>query len=84
VKALNDTAGPDGLVPSLLVFGFFPRTPDAPKEFPAQRARFQAMKTARAEYERLISIERIQRGLRKQINPAADRVYNPGDHVHVY
>jgi hypothetical protein len=85
VKALNDTAGPDGLVPSLFVFGTFPRTPDAPKEFPAQRAKFQAMKTARAEYEeRLISIEWIQRGLRKQITPAADRVYNPGDHVHVY
>jgi hypothetical protein len=77
VKALNDTAGPVGLVPSLLVFGTLPRTPDAPKEFPAQRARLQAMKTARAEYERLISIERIQRGLRKQITPAADRVYNP-------
>ena len=25
VKAINDTAGPDGLVPTLLVFGAYPR-----------------------------------------------------------
>ena len=25
VKAVNDTAGPDGLVPTLLVFGAYPR-----------------------------------------------------------
>jgi hypothetical protein len=24
-KAINDTAGPDGLVPTLLVFGAYPR-----------------------------------------------------------
>ena len=24
-KAINDTAGPDGLVPTLLVFGIYPR-----------------------------------------------------------
>jgi hypothetical protein len=84
VKALNDTAGPDGLVPSLLVFGALPRPPEIRKEFPAQRARFQAMHTARAEYERLVSAERIRRGLRKQVTPAADRIYSPGDHVYVY
>jgi hypothetical protein len=25
VKAINDTAGPDGLVPTLLIFGAYPR-----------------------------------------------------------
>ena len=25
VKAVNDTAGPDGLVPTLLVYGAYPR-----------------------------------------------------------
>ena len=28
VKAVNDSAGPDGLVPMLLVFGAYPRTTD--------------------------------------------------------
>ena len=32
VKAINDTAGPDGLVPTLLVYGAYPRisNPDPP------------------------------------------------------
>ena len=25
IKAINDTAGPDGLVPTLLVYGAYPR-----------------------------------------------------------
>ena len=28
VKAVNDSAGPDGLVPTLLVFGAYPRMTD--------------------------------------------------------
>jgi hypothetical protein len=28
VKAVNDTAGPNGLVPTLLVFGAYPRITD--------------------------------------------------------
>ena len=28
VKAINDTAGPDGLVPTLLIFGAYPRMTD--------------------------------------------------------
>ena len=40
VKAINDTAGPDGLVPTLLVFGAYPRLADADPPAPsiAQRA----------------------------------------------
>jgi hypothetical protein len=84
VKALNDTAGPDGLVPSLLVLGTLPRPPNSTKEFPAQSERFQAMDTARKEYERLIAAERVARGMQKQVTPAADRRYATGDRVYVY
>jgi hypothetical protein len=40
VKAVNDTAGPDGLVPILLVFGAYPRMtePDLPAPTTTQRA----------------------------------------------
>jgi hypothetical protein len=40
VKAVNDTAGPDGLVPTLLVFGAYPRMMeyDPPALSIAQRA----------------------------------------------
>lgn len=34
VKACNDTAGPNGLVPILLVLGFMPRLPIAPLDLP--------------------------------------------------
>jgi hypothetical protein len=84
VKAMNDTAGPDGLFPSLLVFWAFHRPPEVQKEFPAQRARLKAMLTTSAEYEHFFSTERVLRGLRKQVNPAADRTYSPGYHVYVY
>ena len=40
VKAVNDTAGPDGLVPTLLVFGAYPRmvATDPPAPSISQRA----------------------------------------------
>jgi hypothetical protein len=84
IKALNDTAGPDGLVPSLLVFGVSPRSPEISRKFPAQRSRLKAMHTAREEYEKKIAKERILRGLNKNVTPAADRIYSAGDKVYVY
>jgi hypothetical protein len=36
VKAVNDCVGPEGLVPSLLVFGVMPRLPDFPLQVPSQ------------------------------------------------
>jgi hypothetical protein len=68
IKALNDTAGPDGLVPSLLVFGVFPISPEISREFPAQRSRLKTMHTAREEYEKVIAKERILRGLNKMFH----------------
>jgi hypothetical protein len=69
VKAIA-TAGTAGLVPSFLVFGVPPRPPETTKDFPAQRARFEAMQTARKEYERIIAKERVLRGLNKKVTPA--------------
>lgn len=36
VKALNDTAEPELLVPTLLVFGVMPRIPLTPTDLPSQ------------------------------------------------
>lgn len=48
VKAVNDTAGPDGLVPTLLVFGAFPRinydSPPSPSTLRRAEAISKAMK----------------------------------------
>jgi hypothetical protein len=52
-KAINDTAGPDGLVPTLLVFGAYPRMveSDAPSITVTQRA--IVIKKAMVEVQKL-------------------------------
>ena len=51
--ALNNTAGPEGLTPTLLVFGMIPKLPLGHPENKAtnQRDRFKATETARKEME---------------------------------
>jgi Reverse transcriptase (RNA-dependent DNA polymerase) len=63
VKASNDTANADGLVPSLLVFGVLPRFPIAPADLPDQGMRMAAIQAARAEMEQIVCAKRIQRAL---------------------
>ena len=49
VKAVNDTAGPDGLVPTLLVFGTYPRLVDSSPPSPSIAARSIAIRKVMAE-----------------------------------
>ncbi len=49
VKAMNDTMGPDGLVPSYLVFGCIPRFPAVDSTVPNQKDRMNALEKARNE-----------------------------------
>ena len=46
VKAMNDTIGENGLVPSLLVFGIVSRSPIISTEIPSQRERMKILSTA--------------------------------------
>ena len=52
-KAINDSAGPDGLIPTLLVYGAYPRMSEheTPTATIAQRA--LAVKKAMAEIQKL-------------------------------
>ena len=43
VKAVNDTAGPDGLIPTLLVYGAYPRLNREDKPTPSNTARVRAI-----------------------------------------
>jgi hypothetical protein len=63
VKASNDTANADGLVPTLLVFGILPRFLMTPSDLPDQGVRMAALQAARAEMEQIICAQRIQRAL---------------------
>jgi hypothetical protein len=53
VKAVNDTAGPNGLVLTLLVFGTYPRLSPSLPPFPSITARAAAVRKAMAEIRKL-------------------------------
>ncbi|RDW58864.1 hypothetical protein BP6252_13340 [Coleophoma cylindrospora] len=52
VKAINDTAGPNGLVPTLLVFGAYPRMTPASSPSPSMVKRATAVQKAMDELRR--------------------------------
>lgn len=81
---MNQTAGPRGLIPSLLVFGVIQRMPLAPLPLPAQRDRIQAMVTARKEMAMLVARARVRTGLAASVPAAADREIIPGTAILVY
>ena len=70
VKAVNDTAGPNGLVPTLLVFGILPRALAVPIDLPQQRERMEALRSACDEMAKVISQRRHTTAL-KSNTPAA-------------
>lgn len=84
VKAANGTAGPHGLVPNLLVFGVLPRLPIYTRDLPNQRARFQAMATARNEMIKLTALARVSKALQMNAPAATDQDIRIGDDVLVY
>ena len=86
VKAMNDTVGPEGLVPSLLAFGIHPRYIPAglDPDLPNQRQRHEAMKLAREEFSRISNRLRIQHALRSNVPNSADKKFEVGDLVRVY
>ena len=79
VKAMNDTLGPEGTVPSALVFGEFPRLrsfegPIVPRPALAERA--EAAQEARPYMAKHLAQVRVKQ--------ATDRTYQPGDKVLVW
>lgn len=69
VKALNDTMGPDGLVPTLLVFGAYPRmTTDSP---PSQ----STLKRGEAVHKAMIALRKTM--ATRQINEALNARNGP-------
>ncbi|KAI1000167.1 hypothetical protein K3495_g8030 [Podosphaera aphanis] len=75
VKAVNDTAGYNGLVPKLLVFGAFPRitATDSPT-LTMQRA--AAVKAAMAETAKLHAARQVKDALRQRNGPQISQIHN--------
>ena len=83
-KAMNDTVGPEGYVPSLLVFGTLPRFPAVYSKLPDQKQRMEALSCARREYATIVSQLRVAQALRSKVPPAAKHIIVPGDRVFVF
>jgi hypothetical protein len=69
VKAVNDSAGPDGIVPTLLVFGAYPRmTKDSPPS-PFITERAEAIHKAIKEVRRLYAERQVNNALAMRNGP---------------
>lgn len=60
VKALNDTAGPNILVPTLLCFGVKPVISTTPMHLPSQLDRMKAMNDARTQMDVVKAQEKVK------------------------
>jgi len=76
VKAVNDTAGPNGLVPTLLVFGAYPRVSydSAPSQSVILRAK--AVRNAMAELRRIHDVRKISNALAMRNGPDTKETFN--------
>lgn len=71
-KSVNETAGPSGLVPTLLVIGMFPRLLIHPKDVPEQRDIMRSMQLARTEMAQVMAPTRINIALDRIVPSATD------------
>jgi len=69
VKAVNDSAGPDGIVPTLLVFGAYPRLTEMDPLSPSVTKRAEAIRVATKEVRRLYVERRVKDALAMRNGP---------------
>lgn len=84
VKAMNDTMGPTGLVPSLLVFGMLPRFPAVQTNLPNQCDGMHALLMAKTEMEGIVAEQRLKTALSNNVPLASKTEYKSGDKVLVF
>jgi Reverse transcriptase (RNA-dependent DNA polymerase) len=75
-KAVNDTAGPDGLVPTLLVFGTYPRLSESDPPTPIITQRAIAIRRATQEVTKLRARRQVTDALRQRNGPKVDRIHD--------
>lgn len=70
IKVVNDTAGPDGIVPTLLVFGVYPRMTDMDAPHPSVQKRALAIMKATKEVRRLTAVRQVADALAMRNGPS--------------
>src|SRR6266576_7246944 len=76
VKAVNDTAGPDGLVPTLLVYGAYPRISKLDSPAPSITERAAAIRKVMAKVVKLWAKQTINNALHYHNGPNITLIYN--------
>jgi hypothetical protein len=69
VKAINDSARPDGIVPTLLVFGAYPRLTEMDPPSPSVTKRAEAICAATKKVRRLYAERRVKNTLAIRNSP---------------
>ena len=75
-KAINDSAGPDGLIPTLLVYGAFPRMTEYDPPSPTIAERAVAIKKAMDEVQKQRAKRQIQDALRTRNGPNTTAIHD--------
>lgn len=83
LKTLNDTMGPDGLVPSLLAFGRLPLFP-AHEGHPTQGQRKASVTVALVEASQAACEARVNKAIRSQVPPSARLLVHLGQKVTIF
>ena len=76
VKAVNDTAGPDGLVPTLLVYGAYPRMSNLDPPTPSITEQAAVIRKAMAKIVKLWAKQTINNALHHRNRPNITPVHN--------
>ena len=76
VKAVNNTAGPDGLVPTLLVYGAYPRMSNLDPPAPSITERAAVIWKAMAKIVKLRAKQAVSNALYYRNGPNTTLVYN--------
>jgi hypothetical protein len=84
---MNDTVGPNGLIPTLLVFGTMPQLPlqrGRLSPYSGQEQRDVALKAALSKYQKYVSERRLHEAFRAKKSPSMYSQYRSWDKVLVY
>ena len=76
VKSVNDTAGPNGLVPTLLVFGAYPRMHSMDLSAPTIIQRAGAIEKAMCEVRKIHAERQVAGALNTRNGPRVDTVHD--------
>jgi hypothetical protein len=74
VKAVNNTAGPDGLVPTLLVFGAYPQVSIDSPPSPSTICRAEAIQKAMKALRRAAAERAVSNALNTRNGPTTDKI----------